>query len=189
MDEIAKYLARLEETLLDAMGHVRNAQSANAAPNISIVPIPTENITQPTMTAAIASSQNIDILIPGWTNPIDNRHNVRVLCDLSGLDLNSKNVITACVEQESGFYNYLPNGDPVEHRNMSGDVLESTDWGIIQCNDKNHIGVGKDFASVGFVMANPQVMVQWMIDMYKVGRISMWDSYSTGAYKRFMPKN
>lgn len=130
---------------------------------------------------------SVDTIQP-WTSPANNRHNVRVLCDFALLTLTQKNIITACVEVESGFYNYYPSGQPVIHKNTDdkGNLL-STDWGIVQINDHYHIGQGKDFPSVDFVMQNPDKAVQFMIDMYKVGRLSMWVSYSSGAYLRYMP--
>lgn len=141
---------------------------------------------EPVAVPAVVSS--IDTLIPDWSLPANAKHNVRVLCDLSGLSYTDKNIVTACVQQESQFYNYLPNGNPVKHENLSATgALESTDWGICQVNDYFHIGPGKDFPSVEYVMANPQVMVQWMIDCTKAGKLSMWSSYSTGAYKKWLP--
>lgn len=131
---------------------------------------------------------NIDTLTT-WDTSENNRHNVRVLCDLSGLDLHSKNIITACVEQESNFYNYLPiTNQPVKHVNLNRDgTVASTDWGIVQINDYYHIGIGKDFPSVEYVMQNPDKCVQFMIDCYKEGKLFLWSSYKTGAYLRYMP--
>lgn len=144
---------------------------------VAVAPVATPRSTVPA----------IDTLEP-WTDPLSNRHNVRVLCDLSGLTLEAKNVITACVEVESGFYNYFPNGEPVTHKNYNTKgILTSTDWGVVQINDFYHCGEGKDFPSADFVMANPDKAVQFMIDMYKVGRLSMWVSYSSGAYIKYMP--
>lgn len=136
---------------------------------------------------ATATVPSIDTLEP-WTDPLSNRHNVRVLCDKADLTLQAKNIITACVEVESGFYNYFPNGNPVIHKNFNTKgILTSTDWGIVQINDLYHCGEGKDFPSADFVMANPQKAVEFMIDMYKAGRLSLWVSFSSGAYLKYMP--
>lgn len=128
----------------------------------------------------------IDTLGP-WDTPENCRQNVRVLCDLSGLSLANKNIITACVQVESGWQNYLPDGRPVTHRNLNKDgSLASTDFGICQINDFYHIGPGKDFPSVQYVLDNPQKAVQFMIDMFKAGKLDLWVSYSSGAYKKYL---
>lgn len=130
---------------------------------------------------------NIDTLTT-WNTPDNCRHNVRVLCDLSGLSLYDKNVITACVHEESDFMNYKSDGTPVKNENLNKDgSLSSTDWGIVEINDHYHIGPGKDFPSVDFVLANPQKCVQFMIDMFKAGKLALWSSYKTGAYLKYMP--
>lgn len=127
-----------------------------------------------------------DTMLP-WENKIssvNNRHNVRVMCDLAGLKLFDKNVITACVEQESDFYP-LAIGKP----NSNG----TKDWGICQFNDgKYHdlnlwIGPGAHFPNTQYVLDNPEECVRVMIAQYKAGNIHFWSSYSTGAYKKYMP--
>lgn len=108
-------------------------------------------------------------------------HAVRVLCDRAGLTVSEKNLICACIFQESEFsnnahhVNKAPNGKPT-----------STDWGIVQVNDFYHIGPGKDFPSVAYVQLNPEKMVEWMIDMYQAGKLNLWSSYSSGAYKQWL---
>jgi hypothetical protein len=126
---------------------------------------------------------NPDILNPDWSIPENAKHNVRVLCDLAGLTLYSKNVITACIEVESGFR----IGATHDNRDALGNLL-STDYGICQINDFYHIGPDKDFPSVGYVMTHPQECVVWMIKMMQEGHLNMWVSYSSGAYKQFLPK-
>ena len=129
----------------------------------------------------LMEAQNIDTLRPDWTLPRNAYHNVRVLCDLSGLDLEEKNIICSCIYQESQFLNTAICWNRDVHGNIT-----STDWGIVQCNDKYHIGPGKDFPSVQWVLANPQAMVQWMIDMMKQGRLDIWVSFSSGAYQHWL---
>lgn len=119
---------------------------------------------------------------------VNGRHSVRVLCDDMGLTVPEKNIIAACVMQESKFMNLNPDGSPVTHKNMVGSRLASTDIGIVQCNDYWHIGAKKDFPSVEYVVDNPEVMVRWMIQCYKDGRLNLWSSYSTGAYKQWLNK-
>lgn len=124
-----------------------------------------------------------------WDNVANCTHSVRVLCDEMGLNLNEKDLINACIDQESGCLNYKADGTPVECKNLNPDgTLASTDWGICQINDSFHIGAGKDFSTVAFVLANPEQAVRYMISMYLAGRLSMWVSYSSGAYLKYMPK-
>lgn len=119
-----------------------------------------------------------------WNNRANSRHSVRVICDEMGLSLYEKNVITACIQQESNFDNNAIN----HNTNVAGRVT-STDWGIVQCNDFYWIGAGKKFSSIKFVLDNPDKMVKWMCAMFKQGKLNLWVSYSSGAYKRYMPKN
>lgn len=136
--------------------------------------------TQPT-------KENPDVMLP-WENKVgsaNNRHNVRVLCDLAGLDFHSKNIITACIEQESDFYP-LAKGPT----NQNG----THDWGICQFNDGTirhiplWIGQGAAFGNVQEVLNNPEKCVNLMIIEFKAGHINWWSSYSTGAYLKYMPK-
>ena len=145
---------------------------------------------------------NPDTLLP-WGYASDNRHNIRVLCDLAGLSLTPtipvtihghtklftpKDIITACVQVESNFYNYYPNGKPVTHLNKREDgTVSSTDWGICQINDRYHIGPNLDFPSVDYVLANPEKAVDYMIAMFKAGKLGLWVSYSSGAYIKNLP--
>ena len=134
---------------------------------------------------------NPDILYPDWSDPIQARHNVRALCDLAGMAVADKNVLAAVVEAESGFLNYYISGpkigQPVLNRNLRADgSLSSTDWGICQINDRYHIGPGKDFPSVQYVLENPQAAVEWMIKMYQAGQIDMWCAFTNGSYLRWL---
>lgn len=116
-----------------------------------------------------------------WSNPISAKHAVRVTCDRQGLSLINKNIISACIEEESNFDN-----NAICHNKNTEGIVTSSDWGIVQCNDHYHIGEGKDFPSVDYVLANPEKMVLWMINMFKVGKLNMWVSYSSGAYKKHL---
>lgn len=149
-----------------------------------VIPLQTSPIEE--LPPQVAPSTNPDILVP-WDSQKHNYHNVRVLCDLSYLTVEEKNLICACVYQESEFYNYLPNGNPVIHENKSlNGVLLSTDWGIVQINDYWHVQKYPDFSSSKKIMDNPQKAVQFMIDAYKDGGLNQWVSYSSGAYKQWL---
>lgn len=123
-----------------------------------------------------------------WDTQKDAWHSVGVLCDNAGLSYKDKTDIRACIYQESEFENrYMSGpkiGQPVSHPNLNKDgSLSSTDWGIVQINDWFHIGIGKDFSSVDFVVANPDKAVGFMIEMSKIGQLGLWSSYKTGVYK------
>ncbi len=151
------------------------------------MPIEAQNKPAPSNPALQAPSQPlIDTLRP-WDNikgSENNKHNVRVLCDLAGLDLEGKNIITACITVESDF---LPR---VEGRlNKNG----THDWGICQFNDGylRHvplwIGPGAAFANVEEVLDNPEKCVNLMIAEFKAGHIGWWVSFSSEEYKDYMP--
>ena len=119
-----------------------------------------------------------------WDTPRNSYHSVRVLCDEEGLTLDEKNLICACIYQESGF----DNSSVCVNKDKAGKPW-SKDVGIVQVNDYFHCGEGKQFPSADYVVANPEKAVRWMIDMYKVGQLKMWVSYSSGAYKRWLLKS
>ncbi len=104
-------------------------------------------------------------------------HAVRVMCDNAGLSFTQKNILCACVFQESEFNN-----------KAIGKNANSTDWGIIQVNDKYNIGVGKMFPSVQYVLNNPDRCVAWMIHTMKVtGKLEPWASFTSGAFHQWLP--
>lgn len=117
------------------------------------------------------------------------RHSIRVICDEQGLSLANKNLITAVIQAESGFYNYK-DGKPLKRLNFKKDgvTLSSTDWGICQINDTPtwHIGKGLYFASVDDVMANPDKAVRFMIAMLKADKLNLWVAYINGSYIKFL---
>lgn len=117
-----------------------------------------------------------------WDTHDNSRHSIRVLCDEMNTTVYLKNVINACIEVESHCLNYKAPGVPTTHKNPG-----STDWGICQVNDYFHIGPYKDFPSVSYVMANPEKVVRWMIKMALEGHLNLWVSYTSGAYKKYMP--
>lgn len=115
-----------------------------------------------------------------WDTPKHSWHSVRVLCDEMGLTFEEKNLICACVYQESRFLN-----------SAVGKNKGSTDWGIVQVNDTKgwHIGKGLQFPSVEYVIANPEACVRWMIRMFKAEKLNLWASYSSGAYQQWLVYN
>lgn len=158
--------------------------------NGGIIP-PTTTMTQSTPKPISSSNENApvapapvvpnpDILAPDWDTQQHAYHNVRVLCDLAGLTFEQKNIICACIYQESRFK------IGIKHANVSNGVVESTDYGICQINDYYHIGAGKDFPSAEYVLDNPDKAVAWMIQMYQRGSIGQWVSYSSGAYRQWL---
>lgn len=113
-----------------------------------------------------------------WDTPKRAYHSTRVTCDNMGLTFSEKETISACIFQESRFNN-----------NAVGKNAKSTDWGIVQVNDFYHIGPGKTFPSVEYVLEHPEAMVRWMIAMYHAGQLRQWVSYSSKAYLRWLEKD
>ena len=117
-----------------------------------------------------------------WDTPEQARHSVRVICDEQKLSFAEKNLITAVIQAESGFYNTAIN----KNRNFHN-VVTSIDYGICQINTRFHIGEGKTFPSVEYVLQNPDKVVQWMIKMFRAGHLNWWIAFVNGSYKKYMP--
>lgn len=120
-----------------------------------------------------------------WDTRENVRHSIRVKCDNAGLTLHEKEIITACIRQESNF-----NPKAVGKQNSNG----TTDYGLCQYNNgKNKkgvpywIGPGAVFRDTEEVLNSPEKNVDVMIQYFKYGQISLWSSYSTGAYLKWMP--
>jgi hypothetical protein len=124
---------------------------------------------------------NPDALLD-WSLIVGAHHNVRALCDLGGLTYAQKEVLTACVRVESGF------DINAEHKNKDNTgAVWSIDWGIVQINSWFHIGAGKDFPSVEYVLANPEACVRWMCQYYLThGDLGAWSSFTSGDYKQWL---
>lgn len=184
-DELLTYWVALRDDCLKLVGILKAGK-----PVVTTVALQNNVITMPQSTEAqiVANTPPNDTMVP-WVFNVrgseNNRHNVRVLCDLGGLDLVGKNTITACIEQESDF-----NPSEVGPVNENG----TKDWGICQYNDGSirgiplWIGEGAAFPSTDYVLNNPTADVNLMISEYKKGNIRLWVSYSSGAYKKFMPQ-
>lgn len=117
-----------------------------------------------------------------WDTPANVKHSLRVICDEEGLSVPNKNVIDACIHQESNY-----NTQAVNHNldKVTGKTL-SSDWGLCQINDYYHIGQGKEFASVEEVLNNPEKSVRFMIKMMKAGKMNLWVSYTSKAYLKYL---
>lgn len=123
-----------------------------------------------------------DSIIYPWDTPAHCYHNTRVIADKIGLSLAQKNILCACIYQESQFKMTAIN----KNRAADGTVL-STDWSLCQVNDHYHIGPGKDFPSVQYVLENPDKVVAWMAGILKqTGKLQPWVSYTSGAYLHWL---
>jgi hypothetical protein len=119
-----------------------------------------------------------------WDTPSHCRRNVRVMCDNMGVSWRMKNIICACIKQESG---YLTKAVGPVNRNGT------RDWGICQFNDGKlngralWIGQGATFKDTNEVLNDPEKCVRVMIRQALMGNIWYWSSYKTGAYLRWLP--
>jgi hypothetical protein len=125
-----------------------------------------------------------------WDTVENARHSVRVICDQMGLTVQQKNELCATVGAESGWQSYYLSGprkgQPVKLENTDDGMVWSTDWGICQVNDYFHIGKGKSFPSVEYVLKNPETCIRWMAKQWKAGHANWWVAHSSGAYKSFL---
>lgn len=151
------------------------------------LPLPSNTITVSNMpnvsTTTVPSQAPVSPVVPDldWSTQKVAYHAVRVMCDQAGLSLEEKNLICSCIYQESRFLNTAIN----HNKNAQG-VVTSTDYGICQINDWFHIGPGKDFPSVEYVVGNPDKCVAYMISCYEHGLLRLWSSYVSGAYKQWL---
>ncbi len=164
-----KWLLSLIDRIMAKLYPVTSLDNDPIVP-VEVVPTtPPEALKQP-------PSETLD-----WSTPKGAYHATRVTCDNLGLGVSAKNLICACIFQESRFNN--------KAKNVNKDGVGrtwSTDWGIVQINDYWHIGPNKDFPSVEYVLANPDKMVEYMINTYKGGQLRLWASYSSKAYKQWL---
>lgn len=133
---------------------------------------------RPSVPSPIVSSEQPKYV---WDDFLTSRHSVRVLCDEEGLTLEDKNIICACIQQESNF-----NNKTVNHNKNTKGQITSSDWGICQINDFYQIGKGLPFSSIDEVVNNPEKAVRFMINMMKAGKLHLWVSYSSRAYKKYL---
>jgi hypothetical protein len=191
---MATALSLLKKQNVATVCCVAPSQPSQEAPSATQAPQPRQSTPSAPI---VAPASNPDALQSPWSDPVIAHHNVRALCDIMGLTgtelINGthwlkKDIVTACVYQESQFkigavhQNYKFNPDGTR-------VLESTDYGIVQINDYWHIGPGKDFSSVQYVLDNPEADVRYMIQYYlDHENLKAWCSYSTGAFKQHLGK-
>jgi len=196
IQNLLTFLGKLIDAIMLKLYPMTSTDSITSTPKLPYVPasVPTpgtppvapETITHTTLPVVEAPT----VLL--FDTPQHAYHSVRVLCDNAGLPFEKtvdvdgvmhmpKDIICSVIMGESEFYNTAKN----INRRADGTV-GSTDWGICQINDRFHIGVGADFPSVEYVLANPDKAVEWMIKMYKLGHINWWCAYSGGRYKQFL---
>jgi len=132
-----------------------------------------------------------------WTDPVSARHAVRVVCDLAGMPLTPtfnvdgklylmKDVLCACVQVESEFKPSAVHQNKVWQDDKW--VIASTDYGIAQINDFYNIGMGKPFPSAQYVLDNPQADIEWMAKQFLAGNAHLWCSFTSGEFKKYLPK-
>ncbi len=130
-----------------------------------------------------------------WSTPATARHSTRLICDDEGLPLardisvngkfyQLKDILCACVMQESGFHPLA-----IGKKNTNG----TQDFGLAQYNNGKNakgvpywIGPGAAFSSVEEVLDNPEKNVRVMARCFKMGEAGLWSSYKTGAYKKWL---
>jgi hypothetical protein len=117
-----------------------------------------------------------------WNTPAQVRHSVRVLCDEMGMTYEQKDTMCATIQGESQFNTRAKN------ENKRNGVTVSTDWGLCQINDYYHIGEGRAFPSVAYVLNNPEAVVRWMGMHWLQGRRNWWIAYKSGAYRKYLTK-
>lgn len=114
-----------------------------------------------------------------WDTQENVRHSIRVICDEEGLSVLLKDQLSATLHCESNW-----NPKCVHPNTLNGKVV-STDYGLCQINDYYHIGPGKDFPSVEYVMNNPEACVRWMCRLALAGKLTLWVCYLKGMYEHY----
>lgn len=114
-----------------------------------------------------------------WDTKSHIRRNVRVMCDDAGLTTAQKNILCACIRQES---NWDPKAvSPLNKNN-------TRDYGLVQIN--NHVGYwigdGLYFSSIDEVLNNPEKSARFMIKQFKAGKQNFWSSYNSKAYLKWL---
>jgi hypothetical protein len=166
-------------------GPPERSQTPTEAPT-SPGTVPVESTVPGTVPSTVPESDTGDKL--SYDNPKHAFHAARVICDELGLTVDQKNVLCACIYQESRFMNRRADGSPVinQNRDSYGNVW-STDYGIGQVNDYYHCSPGKTFPSVQYVMDNPEAVIRWMAGIMKrTGKLQPWSSYTSGAYRQWL---
>lgn len=146
---------------------------------VEYIPLPPLSVTPspvPPAPAAVPAS------VLDWSTPKGAFHATRVTADNLGLSLAQKNLLCACIYQESAFKN-----DAVCFNKDRNGRVWSRDIGLVQINTYFHIGVGKEFPSEEYVLAHPDKCVAWMAGILKrTGKLQPWSSYQSGAYRQWL---
>lgn len=178
-------MGRFWAWLAEFLGWTHQLDTIETIPIVDPIPEPQNTPVTPSLPPKAPSMPpDPDLVVYPWDSPQHNYHNTRVLCDQAGLTVDEKNLICACLYQESRFLNSAVN----YNKNSAGHIL-STDYGIAQINDFYHIGQNKDFPSIAYVEQYPDKVVSWMIGMYKRGLLKQWVSYSSGAFLTWLKPN
>lgn len=101
------------------------------------------------------------------------------VCKEEGLSLKMSSDVYKTIHCESNF------NPKCIHPNVVNGKVSTTDYGICQINDYWHIGPGKDFPSVDFVMNNPEACVRFMCKMAKAGKLNLWVCFQKGLFLHY----
>lgn len=119
-----------------------------------------------------------------WSSQKDCRHSCRMIMDECNLAWADKDLLCACIYQESEFY---PRAIGRINEN------KTQDFGLCQFNNGKNakgvpywIGEGADFKDVDEVLNNPEKNVRILVREFKKGNLKYWASYSTKAYLKWM---
>lgn len=143
-------------------------------------------------TPPIVPTPDLDALLP-WNTQENCRHNVRAIADLEGLTVAQKDDFSRTLHCESDYDNTVVMFN-CEHGfvrstqynpQIHGQVL-SKDIGICQINSYWHIGPGKDFPSEDYVLQNPEAVVRWSAQVFKISP-QTWVCRAKGAYIHYSP--
>ena len=174
----------------------------------ALLPDPVPVIINPQPMPTPVDILHSDVLYPDWSIPAQARHNVRALCDLTGLSAQTmvvdgvtyskKDVMTACVAIESSFninavnrnYSFVPrvdaHGNPVIDPNTKKQIVDkilmSTDNGIAQWNDVYH---GKEITP-DQALHDPEMAIRLMCKYWLQGLESQWCSFTNGSFKHYL---
>lgn len=148
----------------------------NLEPRIPIIPTPA---VEPVKQAIKPLSAPPIALL--WDTPQHAFHSTRVLCDNAELSVKDKNEICATIYGESEFY----NGAICRNKDKQGNET-SRDVGICQINSYWHCGKGKTFPSTEYVVAHPEKAVEFMISMFKAGKIDLWIAHKNKSYLKYL---
>ena len=169
------------ETLMKWLGkvlHWSDTASTDHETTITLVPTPVDPVPE----APEAPTANVDTPKYDWGTPTSSRLAVRQICDEEGLTVDQKDDMSKIIHCESGYNVKTVHPNLDKNGNVS-----TTDYSICQINDYWHIGAGKDFPSVDYVMHNPEAVVRWMCGMIKAGKRNLWVCASSGLCERYTP--